>query len=114
MELISTESESVASSWNPTVAVDETGQVHIAWEDETDYDGAGDDYVSTCGGGSSNDYAYQWVPPFDGWFDLNTEGSGIDTVLAVYEGNCNAEQITCNDDPLTGTSGRLVDFFEED
>jgi hypothetical protein len=75
--------------------------------------GAGDDYVSTCGGGSSNDYAYQWVPPFDGWFDVNTAGSGIDTVLAVYEGNCNATQVACNDDPLSGTSGRLVDFFEE-
>jgi hypothetical protein len=31
-------------SWNPTIAVDEAGYVHIAWEDATDYNGAGADF----------------------------------------------------------------------
>ncbi len=42
MEIIST--ESINSSRGPTIAVDNTGQVHIAWYDSTDYNGSGLDY----------------------------------------------------------------------
>ena len=42
MELISTESTSF--SWNPTIAVDKFGYIYIAWEDATDYNGAGTDF----------------------------------------------------------------------
>ena len=41
-EVISTESTDTSSK--PTVAVDGAGCVHIAWEDLTDYQGAGTDY----------------------------------------------------------------------
>lgn len=36
-------SESTSNSWNPSIAVDETGQVHMVWYDPTDYDSAGTD-----------------------------------------------------------------------
>jgi ribosomal protein L31/fibronectin type 3 domain-containing protein len=41
-EVISTESTS--HSYHPSLAIDIAGNVHIAWEDWTDYNGAGTDY----------------------------------------------------------------------
>jgi len=40
-EVVSTESTSRAE--NPSLGTDSSGNVHIAWQDETDYDGAGTD-----------------------------------------------------------------------
>ena len=40
-EVVST--ESTGSSYNPTIAVDDTGKVHVAWEDFTNYGGSGGD-----------------------------------------------------------------------
>ncbi len=41
-EVVST--ESTDNSWFPTIAVDGSGNVHIAWDDYTDYGGSGADY----------------------------------------------------------------------
>ena len=41
-EVVST--ESIGDSWHPSLAVDLLGYVHIAWEDYTDYAGAGGDW----------------------------------------------------------------------
>ncbi len=40
-ELVST--ETIDDSYRPTIAVDNVGNVHIAWEDKTDYNGSGTD-----------------------------------------------------------------------
>ncbi len=40
-EVVST--ESTGFSWDPTIEVDGSGNVHIAWEDNTEYGGAGTD-----------------------------------------------------------------------
>jgi parallel beta-helix repeat protein len=40
-EVVST--ESTATSWNPSLAVDLAGNIHVAWEDDTDYAGFGSD-----------------------------------------------------------------------
>jgi hypothetical protein len=37
----------------------------------------------TSNGGTT---VWQWTPPVDGWFDVNTFGSSFDTRLTVYEG----------------------------
>ena len=42
VDVVST--ESTGDSEKPTIAVDEDGYVHIAWEDATDYNGAGTDF----------------------------------------------------------------------
>jgi len=41
-EVVST--ESTGHSWHPTIAVDGSGNVHIAWNDWTNYGGSGTDY----------------------------------------------------------------------
>ena len=41
-EVVST--ESVANSWYPSLAVDTLGNVHIAWNEQTDYAGSGSDW----------------------------------------------------------------------
>jgi len=45
--------ESTDDSFSPSLAVDSTGKVHIAWEDKTDWAGSGTDY----------DIFYKWLPP---------------------------------------------------
>ncbi len=35
---------STMNSWKPSVIADKKGQIHVAWYDSTDYDGAGADY----------------------------------------------------------------------
>ncbi|MCG3215413.1 MAG: hypothetical protein KAS63_01775, partial [Candidatus Heimdallarchaeota archaeon] len=40
-EVVSTESTGI--SWKPTLAIDSAGNTHVAWEDWTDYTGAGTD-----------------------------------------------------------------------
>ncbi|MGQ4874856.1 MAG: hypothetical protein ACP6IY_12380 [Promethearchaeia archaeon] len=42
VEVIST--VSMNNSWDPTIAVDKKGNVHIAWDDESEYDGSQGDY----------------------------------------------------------------------
>jgi len=54
-EVVST--ESTDDSYNPILAVDPDGKVHIAWQDETDYYGAGTD----------SDIFYKRFEPGSGW-----------------------------------------------
>ena len=63
-------------------------------------------FMSSCSSGEGSgdsDRAYRWTSPKDGFFKFSTEGSSFDTVLTLYEdGDCSAEQITCNDDMAEG------------
>jgi subtilisin family serine protease len=60
-----------------------------------------------AGVGAGKSMWYRWIAPFTGTFTLNTQGSGFDTVLAVYQGNLGLpwtmREIAANDDagPLT-------------
>ncbi|MDP3850440.1 MAG: S8 family serine peptidase [Luteolibacter sp.] len=40
-----------------------------------------------AGVGAGKSMWYRWIAPFTGTFTLNTQGSGFDTVLAIYHGN---------------------------
>ena len=40
-EVVST--ESIGNSFRPTIAVDDAGNVHVAWHDNTNYDNSGED-----------------------------------------------------------------------
>jgi hypothetical protein len=75
-EVVST--ESTGDSWDPSLAVDSGGTVHIAWWDITDYDGSGTD----------SDIFYKRFVPGTGWTTtdvVSTESTGIswDPSLAV-------------------------------
>ncbi|MBY9001186.1 MAG: hypothetical protein KGD64_09750 [Candidatus Heimdallarchaeota archaeon] len=42
IQVISTESS--LNSWRPSIIADSIGQIHVVWDDQTDYDGSGSDY----------------------------------------------------------------------
>ena len=64
---------------------------------------ATNDGTATCGNsGSSPDVWFSYVPATTGTINVNTCGSGYDTVVSVYTGNCAARtQVACNDDNAT-------------
>lgn len=52
---------------------------------------------ATCGYSNAADVVFQWVPPADGQYTIDTFGSNFDTVLYVTRG-CGGQEIGCNDD----------------
>ncbi len=71
--------------------------------------GAGDDFAvpRSCAASAASDVAYWFVASETGVYTIDTDGSGFDTVLHVYE-DCDSPAIACNDD-LVPT---LVSFLE--
>jgi hypothetical protein len=64
-------------------------------------DGASTDYLVDCGrlaGGS--DVAFIWTPPAAGEWTFDTFSSELDTMIAVFDGECStaADRLACNDD----------------
>jgi len=60
--------------------------------------GAGDDVSPGCAG-VGQDRAFLWTPPADGHYVIDTAGSPVDTVLAVFleEGDCAGPELACSD-----------------
>ena len=96
MELISTESTS--SSSNPTIVVDGTGCVYVAWDDDTNYNGAGTDH----------DIFYKktvWLPQgpvlasivpnpdIDGMIELNWSKVADATIYYIYRATSSIESV---------------------
>jgi hypothetical protein len=55
--------------------------------------------TSSCAaGGDSGDYAVGFTAPYAGTFAFDTFGSEFDTVLSVLAGDCDGEELACNDD----------------
>ena len=76
--------------------------------------GAGDDAAPSCGEGGE-DRAFLWTAPDDGVYLLDTDGSTIDTLLAVHlEPNdpevtsCGGPEIQCNDDVGFSPASRIA------
>ena len=45
-----------------------------------------------------SDIGYTWTAPSDGFFDFNTFGSSLDTVIYARDGSCGGTELFCNDD----------------
>jgi hypothetical protein len=52
---------------------------------------------TTCGFSAAPDLVLQWVPPADGTYNIDLQGSNYDTMLYVLNG-CGGTEIACNDD----------------
>ncbi len=67
-----------------------------------------------AGTGAGKSMWYRWQPPSSGTFTLNTQGSGFDTVLAVYQGNItlpgSMQKIAANDDADPGSTWSACSF----
>jgi len=97
--------ESTGNSYNPTIAVDGSGNVHVAWEDRTDYAGAGTDY----------DIFYKfWNASTDTWNTtqvVSTESTAASfdpTIAADGSGNVH---VAWQDPTDYGGSGTDSDIF---
>jgi len=76
-EIIS--SSSTSTSESPDIVLDSSENIHIAWEDATDYNGAGTDY---------DIFHKSWDSQSDSWsiptvISKDTTGSSVDVSLAV-------------------------------
>jgi len=52
---------------------------------------------STCAFSNAEDFAYSFIAPEQGEYVFDTQGSGYDTVLYLYD-HCGGTEIDCNDD----------------
>ena len=52
------------------------------------------------------DHVILWTAPQSGQFRFDTQGSTLDTVLALYEPDC-LEELACNDDGGSGFTSAL-------
>ncbi len=102
-EVVSTESS--GTSWSPSIAVDTSGNIHIAWEDYTDYSGAGTDV----------DIFYKyWNASTSSWSTtevVSTESTGKSynpSLATDAEGNVH---ISWHDETNYDSSGTDVDIF---
>jgi hypothetical protein len=73
--------------------------------------GQSSDYASTACQANTNgpDVAFEWVPPSDGCFQLDTDGSTFDTVLSVRRCSDGAE-VACDDDSGIGAQSKATLF----
>lgn len=67
--------------------------------------------VPSCAG-VGPDIVYAWTPPFSSRWRISTASSEVDTVLAVYTGDCQTE-LACNDDSPDDVSSVLDIELEE-
>lgn len=76
-----------------------------------DTQGGRNSFEGTCGGGSANDVAFQWIAPFTEYFVFDTTGSDFDTALYLLE-TCEGDELACSDNALGGVSSRIVARYE--
>jgi hypothetical protein len=60
--------------------------------------GQGNELTGSCGGDSAPDVAFVWTAPTTDTWEISTSGSTFDTILYVFEGGCDADELACNDD----------------
>jgi hypothetical protein len=66
----------------------------LAGEGSTLY--SADNFQPSCGGEGANDQSFKWTAATAGVYTIDTTNSTFDTVLAVYKGGCDGEEVACN------------------
>ncbi len=78
--------------------------------------GVQDDGSGSCGGSGAPEVGYHFTAPADGLYTFDTQGSQLDSVLYVLDGDCAGTELACSDDgdghqsavTVSLTSGQLV------
>ncbi|MFO0755921.1 MAG: DNRLRE domain-containing protein [Byssovorax sp.] len=72
----------------------------------------GNHAAGSCGGATGPEFLSQWTAPEGGHWRLHTTplAVGVDTVLYVRDGDCNGQELACNDDAPGGGPGSSVDL----
>lgn len=69
---------------------------------------ASNQWVTTCGSGSSRDISYVWTAPSDGSYSISTMNSSFDTVLEARELRNSSQVLDCNDDASGTLQSRII------
>jgi hypothetical protein len=69
-----------------------------------------DDFSGSCGGAGAPDVEYLFTAPAAGTYTFDTQGSPLDTVLYVLDGECMGTELACNDDGDGSQSALGVDL----
>ena len=70
--------------------------------------GQDSEFLSSCGGNGAPDVSYTLTAPVDGMYVIDTFGSDIDTILAVFDGVCGGDELACNNnDPDNSPQSRV-------
>ncbi len=77
-------------------------------------DDADDTFQLSCNTGTAPDVAARWTAPVDGYYTIDTFGSGFDTVIAVLEETCSGAEVACNDQGMNGMSNQseITSYFQ--
>ncbi|MCE7748228.1 MAG: hypothetical protein GPJ51_07515 [Candidatus Heimdallarchaeota archaeon] len=102
-EVVST--ESTADSWNPSLAVDFAGNLHVAWYDYTDYAGSGTDIdiFYKCWNASSSSWTTTKV--------VSTESTGVSYAPSLAVDNLGDVHISWHDTTDYTGAGTDADIF---
>jgi len=75
--------------------------------------GEDDSYTSgECGGSGAPDTFYRFAAPEDGCYTFDTESSGYDTLLRLFDA-CEGTSLACDDDGGSGTTSKITHPMEE-
>ncbi len=69
-------------------------------------EGQPDHFAPSCGGPGAPEVVLQWVADEAGTVTIDTEGSGYDALVAVYDG-CEGAELACNDDGAGSLQARV-------
>ena len=71
-----------------------------------------DSFSGSCGEGGGPDIAFTWTAPDSGTYVIDTHGSGFDTVLRIYDTDCETE-LECDDDtPGSRKTSEVTRYFD--
>jgi hypothetical protein len=75
--------------------------------------GGTNSFTGTCGSGSSNDIAFDWIVPATDYYAVSTAGSSFDTVLYLRDAACNGPELACNNNTATTPQSEIVSHFTQ-
>jgi hypothetical protein len=94
---------------NGTCATAHDIVAQVTYESWIEPDDAGE--VTPECGGEGGDVFFAFTLEREQAVYLGTLGSSVDTVLALYRGDCDGERLRCEDDACSGTSSQFIDVL---
>ncbi|WP_437726916.1 MXAN_6577-like cysteine-rich protein [Sorangium sp. So ce861] len=61
-------------------------------------EGYADILTPGCAGGPGGEATYAFTAPAEGYYDISTAGSTVETVLSVRDGGCGGDELACESD----------------
>jgi hypothetical protein len=75
--------------------------------------GGANNFTGSCGSGTANDIAFDWIVPVTDYYAVSTTGSSFDTVLYLRDAACNGPELACNNNTATTPQSEIVSHFNQ-